>query len=243
MPRIFGKNIKTWKLILWIFLVAVLVGVGFFVYQIFIYYQAIRTGELIPLLDQKIASSFSAAVANAHVTPADLERLASSETASLGKKSAKLTIVEFIDFDCPYCKASFMSVRSTVQKYPDQVRLVIRDFPIEELHPRAIAAALAARCAAAQNRFWPYHDLLFANQDKHEDANLLQYAQDAGLDAAKFNVCYEGKRFATDIQKDLADGLQAGIQGTPTFFFNGIRVQGGLTAEMLDYLIKHFLKL
>ncbi|HEU0050907.1 MAG TPA: thioredoxin domain-containing protein [Patescibacteria group bacterium] len=225
-------------------LIAMLFGIALFVRQIFIYYQAIRSGKTTPFLEQRIQSSFSKLVANANVSDADLARLASTTgNPSLGHKGAPLTIVEFIDFGCPFSQLSAMPMRQIMQKFSKQVYFVVRDFPLDDLHPNATNLALAARCAGAQGKFWSYHDLLFAHQDKQTDADLENFATQTGLDLAAFRSCYQSRTYERQVQQDLADGLQVGVQGTPTFFFNGVRVQGGLDFEMLQFLVNHFLSL
>jgi len=220
----------------------VLIGIGAFLRQVWVYYDAIKSGKTNPILERRMESSWSKLVSNNQVSPADLARLTAAETASLGTKGAKLTIVEFIDFGCPYCQASFAPVREMVQKYKDQVYFVVRDFPIEEIHPRAFPAALAARCAAVQGKFWPYHDKLFIHQEKHEDEDLQRYADEVGLNGPGFRACYRARVHASAIQQDVQDALRVGVQGTPTFFFNGVRIQGKLDAPTLEYLILRFLK-
>lgn len=179
---------------------------------------------------------------NSNILMEDLVRLASVYTGTLGKPGAKLTIVEFLDFDCPYSRNSFSPVREMITKYQDQIYFVVRDFPIEELYPRAVPAALAAHCAAAQGKFWPYHDKLFIHQDQHQDEDLMRYAREVGLEEASFQRCYENRMFASAIQQDVRDGLQSGVAGTPTFFFNGVKIQGALDADTLESLIKRFLQ-
>jgi len=243
--RLGGKTltVRFGRIFLCLFLLLIVWGVGSFFFRTYEYYRAIRSGVSNPLLEQKLDSSFSHAVANSNVTAADLAQLAASPTATLGTKGAPLTIVEFLDFDCPFCQASFGPVHEMVQKYHDKVYLIIRNFPLTDIHPRALAAALAARCAAEQGKFWPYHDQLYINQDHHEDTDLAQYARNVGLDGTRFDQCYQSQKYQPQIQRDVQDGLQAGIQGTPTFFFNGIKIQGGLTSDTLEFLIKKFLKL
>ncbi len=237
-------RLSFWKILLFLFLALILFLIGAFIRQTWIYYDAIRTGKTNPMLEQELQASFSQAVANTRVTAEDLARLTTSSAGTLGKKTgASLTIVEFVDFGCPFSQYSATPVRKVMQKYKDQVSFYIRDFPIDDLHPNATQAALAARCAARQNRYWLYHDKLFANQGKFTQADLETYAQDVGLDTASFRTCLLNKTQAQSVQQDQADGLQAGVGATPTFFFNGIKVQGGLDEAALEYLIQRFLKL
>jgi len=220
-----------------------LIGLTVFVVQVIQSYGHIRRGEADPFLEKKLQSSFSKLIANQKVTQQDMARLRSPDAATFGNPNAKLTIVEFLDFDCPFCEASFAPLREMMGKYANQVYFVVRDFPIEELHPRAIAAALAAHCAQAQGKFWPYHDQLFFHQDQHEDADLMRYVKMVGLDETAFRTCYVNQTYKDKIQQSLGDGLQVGVQATPTFFFNDVKIQGALTREQLEFLIQRFLKM
>lgn len=224
------------------FLFLILVGVGAFVRQTYIYYRAIKSGQVNPLLDRQMESSWTRLQANTHVTSADLARLVPEGAPTLGSPNGGVTMVEFIDFDCPFSRESFGPVREIMQKYQDKVRLVIRDFPLEELHPNAMRNAQAARCANAQGKYWAYHDKLFGNPDQHEETDLKRFAREVGMDGNAFDTCLASMRDTVSIQQDLADGLQAGVEGTPTFFFNGLRVQGGLDAATLEFLIQKSLE-
>lgn len=236
-------RISGWRYLEWIAISLLALFIGWFGYTLIQYYRAIRSGASNPLLDQRLEASVSSALANQHVTPEDLLRLQPTSAPAMGNPAAKLVIVEFVDFGCPYCYESFPAVREIIQRYQDRVYFMARDFPVDELHPRATAAALAARCAQEQGFYWPYHDKLFSNQDHQEDLDLQRYAQEVGMSVPSFDQCYKEKRYQDRIQSEVADGLRAGVEGTPTFFFNGIRIQGALDANTLEFLIKKFLEL
>lgn len=140
---------------------------------------------------------------------------------SLGDPKAPLTMVEFSDYQCPFCRRFATTVFPLLKKdYVDtgKLRYVFRDFPIASLHPLAKAAAVAAHCAGEQNKYWEMHDVLFRNNQKLTPADLKKYANGIGLDDAKFSECSAGKRFDAQIAADLRDGQQVGVRGTPTFF-------------------------
>ena len=239
-PRIRLTPFKVFGYTLFLLVFLVL---GFFAYKTFNYYSAIRRGDSNPLIDTYVGLSLTNALANTKVTAGDLARLAPATAPTFGPASSTVTIVEFLDFGCPFSEASYGPLREMEQKYQDRIRVVYRDFPITELHPRAFAASLAARCAHEQGKYLAYHDRLFANQEQLEDTDLLRYARAVGLNEDQFQGCYQSQKYASVIQADIQDGLQAGVQGTPTFFFNGIKVPGTLNNKLLELLIQRFLKL
>jgi protein-disulfide isomerase len=159
-----------------------------------------------------------------------------------GPENAPVTIVEFSDFQCPYCKkAADELVPQILAQYGDKVRFVYRDFPLTQLHPRALPAALAADCANAQGKFWQYHDLLFANQSALDDASLEAYAAQLGLDQATFDECYTSREYFDEVAADFQDGVDYGVSGTPTFFVNGHRLVGAQPFAAVQQVIEQVL--
>jgi protein-disulfide isomerase len=151
--------------------------------------------------------------------------IASADHPSKGAASAPVTIVEFGDFQCPFCRAAENSLEEVRQKYGDQIRLVYMDFPLS-FHSHAMDAARAGRCAADQDKFWPLHDALFLDQKKLEPNDLKQTAAKLGLDSNKFNSCLASDKHDASIRKDIAEGNKLGVTGTPTFFINGRELMG-----------------
>ena len=149
---------------------------------------------------------------------------------SRGPADAKVTIVEFSDFQCPYCGAAFSTVEQLMQQYAGKVKLVFRQFPLP-MHPQAAKAAEASLCAADQGKFWEYHDLLFKNQKKLEVADLKAHAASAGLDTAKFAQCLDSGAKKKQVDQDMEAGQAAGVNGTPAFFINGVFVNGAVPIE------------
>ena len=147
--------------------------------------------------------------------------------------SARVDLVEFGDFECPFCRAAAPHVRRAVQAAGDRVRFTFRHFPITERHPHAVRAAQAAEAAAAQGRFWELHDLLFANQGALEDADLRRYAAEAGLDAERFASDLDSPAVAARVRTDAEAGAAAGVTGTPAFFLDGERYTGFHDEEAL----------
>lgn len=163
----------------------------------------------------------------------------------LGDKDAKVTIIEFSDFECPYCSRVAPMVHDVVEANKGKVRVVFRDYPLT-FHKQARPAAHAANCANAQGKFWGFHDQLFKNQQAEgalEDKALKTYARLAGLDGAKFDECLaDTARYTAEVDKDMKDGEKAGVEGTPTFFINGRLFTGAPTAEGFQSAIDAALK-
>jgi len=153
-----------------------------------------------------------------------------------GGAKAPVTIVEFSDYQCPFCQRAESVVDQVMQAYGNKVRLVFRDFPLP-IHPQARPAAEAASCANAQGKFWEYHAKLFANQSALGDDKLKEYAQDVGLDPAKFEECLTRKPFRAAIDKDMSEAAKLGINGTPAFFINGRLLSGAQPFEKFKEVI------
>jgi protein-disulfide isomerase len=142
-----------------------------------------------------------------------------------GDKNAKVLIVEYSDFECPYCKRANPTVEQVSTTYGKDVALVFRHFPLS-FHANAKPAAIASECAAAQGKFWEYHDILFEKSPALTADNLVQYATDLKLDVDKFKTCIKDPKTATIVDGDFAQGQSEGVQGTPAFFINGKEVSG-----------------
>jgi protein-disulfide isomerase len=159
----------------------------------------------------------------------------SAETVTvLGNPQAPVTMVEFSDFECPFCRRYVQQTQPQIfEKYVDsgQVRYMFKDFPLSSIHPQAQKAAEAAECAGAQGQYWAMHDRLFEGQDEWNLANdpiaaFEGYAAELGLEAGQFSACLASGQFAAEVQADAAEGTAAGVEGTPTFFINGQKVIG-----------------
>ncbi len=153
-----------------------------------------------------------------------------------GPANAPVTIVEFSDFQCPYCQSASPTVAKVLQTYGDRIRFVYRHYPLPN-HPAARPAAEASLCAAEQDQFWPYHDRLFANPSKLESADLKQHAADLKLDTATFNACFDSGKHAKAVEIDMAAGNAIGVSGTPAFFINGRALSGAQPFEAFKQLI------
>lgn len=156
-----------------------------------------------------------------------------------GPKNASVTIVEFGDFLCPYCAAAEPVLREFLAAHPRDVRLVWKDFPIKGKHPLAEEAALAARCAEEQKKFWEYHDLLLTNQDSATPQMLVRLAQELNLDLSRFENCTREKTGLPRVEHGIEEGTSLGIDGVPYFFVNGERFSGAPTRPVLEEMLKN----
>jgi len=158
-----------------------------------------------------------------------------------GPEAAPVTILEWSDFQCPFCQQAQDTMARLLGEFPDSVRLVFKDFPLRS-HEGALPAALAARCAGAQGRFWEYHDLLFVAQPAFAREELLGYARRLGLDVPRFTECLDAARFRDAVAADQREGRAAGVRATPTFFVNGEKIEGALPIEDFRDAIRRALR-
>ena len=156
--------------------------------------------------------------------------IATDGEPAMGTDSAPVTIVEFSDFQCPYCRQVQPTLKRLMAEYEGKVKLVFRDFPLRTIHPQAQKAAEAAQCAAEQHKFWPYHDKLFTVTSLHLD-DLKKYAQEIELHVEQFTACLDSDKYASGIEADMQAGQKAGVNATPTFFVNGFPLSGAASYE------------
>lgn len=175
------------------------------------------------------------------VVPNPSAPLVRPENPTLGPVDAKVTIVEFADFQCPFCHDSYPVIRSLMVRYGDRVRFVYRHFPVSSIHEYAQSAAEASVCAAAQGKFWPYHDRLFQNQSQLDATNLERYAAQVGLDFDLFRTCLVAPTTRQIVAQDLADGQALGVAGTPTWFINGEKIEGSIPEDLFAGVIDKLL--
>jgi protein-disulfide isomerase len=149
-----------------------------------------------------------------------------------GTDDAPVTLVEYGDYECPYCGMAYPVVKRARQALGDELRFVFRNFPLAEAHPHARLAAEAAEAAGAQEKFWEMHDTLFEHQDALETEDLASYAEAVGLDLARFARELEDGTYAKRVRDDFRSGVKSGVNGTPTFFINGVRYDGSWANEM-----------
>ncbi len=165
----------------------------------------------------------------ANVPPSIRADVSADDDPVKGNANAPVTIIEFSDFECPFCARFYTDTLPQIEERyikTGKVKLVYRDFPLENIHIEARPAAQAAECADEQGKFWEFHDKLFENQASLNAANYKKWAAELGLDTAKFNECVDTEKYAGEVSKDLADGSSAGVRGTPAFFVNGRFING-----------------
>lgn len=165
--------------------------------------------------------------------PPRLATSVSDRDHSVGPASASVTLVQYGDYECPYCGAAYPVVKAVQDRLGDRLRFVFRNFPLNSIHPHARRAAEAAEAAAAQGRFWEMHDSLYEHQDALEDEDLAGYAASLGLDVARFERDLESHAYADRVQEDFMSGVRSGVNGTPTFFVEGVRYEQSWDEETL----------
>jgi protein-disulfide isomerase len=150
-----------------------------------------------------------------------------------GRKDAPLTLLEYGDYECPYCGAAYPIIKRIQQEIGDNLRFVFRNFPITSAHPDALAAALAAEAAALQGRFWEMHDLLFEHQDSLDAESLMSYASSLDLDLIQFKSDIKRPDVEERVTTDQYGGMRSGVRGTPGLFINGFRYDGDWSYDVL----------
>jgi protein-disulfide isomerase len=158
---------------------------------------------------------------SATLTPA-----VSEDDHAEGSANAPVTLVEYGDYQCPACGAAYPLVKELQKAFPKELRFVFRNFPLTQLHPYALAAAETAEAAALQGKFWEMHDLLFERQESLEPGILAGWAREVGLDLEEFRSALQEGEIEKRIKKDRSGGIRSGVNGTPTFFINGVRYDG-----------------
>lgn len=172
------------------------------------------------------------------VGPLDrVKTMATSDDPSFGPSNAQVVIVEFSDFQCPFCAQAYPVIKELLKDYGDRIHFVYRDFPVPSLHPQALLGALAGECAHEQGKFWPMHDKIFENQQDLNENNLKTWAIQLGLDGVQFSSCLDSQKYLPEVQEDLNDGVDAGVRATPTFFINGQKIEGALPLSVFEQII------
>ncbi|MFH1256351.1 MAG: thioredoxin domain-containing protein [Candidatus Diapherotrites archaeon] len=170
----------------------------------------------------------------------DMQRLLEGAAHVKGPADAKVTIVEFSDFQCPVCKTAHETVNRVLSEYSGKIRFVYRHFPLGSIHPFASSAAEASECAAEQGKFWEMYDKLFLEQPSWTSIGaekFKEFARELNLDVAQFDSCVGSRKYSLKVQEDFALGVSVNMQGTPTFFINGVKYQGVLSLSQFKKII------
>jgi protein-disulfide isomerase len=166
-------------------------------------------------------------------TASQLTHPVSHEDHISGAASAPITLVEYGDYQCPYCGQAYPIVKALQKRLGKRLRFVFRNFPLANAHPNAQPAAEAAEAAGAQGKFWEMHDSLYENQTALEDQDLIRYAGELGLDVARFTRELGEHHYAARVREDFRTGVRSGVNGTPSFFINGVRHDGSYDLDSL----------
>ncbi len=225
------KWYKRWWAILLFSILALFLATGIaFGLMVRDYIKKIKSGEIV--------------VQNAAGSDAQAEQVRkfveSSDDPYLGAEDPKITIVEFFDFKCPRCKEAHTTVRALASLYKDDVKIILRDFPVIE--DDSMTLAMAGACAHEQGKFWPLHDRLFEEQDNITAETLSSIAQETGMDVNKFLQCISIKKYEGEVLSDLHDAITLEAGGTPTWFINGYKVEGVIPLETFKQMIDAMLK-
>jgi protein-disulfide isomerase len=205
--------------------------------QIAAYLQNQQAGELTRAFLASLEDKYEV---QRHIEPLRVD-VKAGDSARMGPKDAPITIIEFSDFQCPYCTSAAATVKEVREAYGDKVSIVYRHFPLP-MHPQAGKAAEAAECAGDQGEFWAYHDMLFADQKAWSQDDLTGYAKELGLKMKPFEACLASGEKAAVVANDMEEGRAVGMSGTPGFYVNGMVLSGaqpfGAFAELIDAELK-----
>ncbi len=154
-----------------------------------------------------------------------------------GNAHAAIQLVEYGDYECPYCGRAYSIIKHIQKKMGNGLQFVFRNFPLTEIHPHATNAAIATEAAAEQNKFWEMHDIIYEHQSRMEDEDLITYAKQIGLDVKQFEADFEKETIRQKVEADFESGVRSGVNGTPSFFINGEKYEGSWDENsLLEYL-------
>lgn len=154
-----------------------------------------------------------------------------------GNPEARIELVEYGDYQCPYCGEAYQEIKKVQKHLGKDLKFVFRNFPLTDAHQYALGAAIAAEIAGDMGKFWEMHDTLYENQEALEDADIIEYAQQLGLDIDKFESHFSDSKYENKIEDQMEGGLRSGVNGTPSFFVNGQKYEGDYTAQsIIEYI-------
>ena len=228
----------------WVIFAVVVVITVIVAYRVFGYVRRIRSGELVDLPQFQAEQTVAKAPLAGTRALADTQELITPDSAAYGADAAtaKLTIVEFGDFGCPYSQQVAAPLRTLMEAHQDQVRLIYRHYPIVSLHPDSEQAAEASECAGEQGQFWAMYDKLYQNQHAQKFNDLMRYAQELNLNGKQFQDCLTSGKYRDRIDRDLREAEVLGLSGTPSFYFNDQLVAGAIPTDVLNNLVDRLLE-
>ena len=154
-----------------------------------------------------------------------------------GNKNARIELVEYGDYQCPHCGHAYPIIKGIQKKMGDKLKFVYRNFPLAEIHPDAVNAAMASEAAGLQNKFWEMHDHIFEHQNRLNESSLIKYAEQLDLDIEQFNIDRKSEALIQKVESDFESGVRSGVNGTPSFFINGEKYNESWEEDQfLDYL-------
>lgn len=221
------------KMLITLSLVLILGGMTLFAGKIFGYYQDFRSGELVPREKYQATEATAARLAALAKKSEGSGALATADDPAFGPEDASMTIVAFTDFGCPYSQEESYVLEAIVKNIGDNVRVIMRDFPLTDLHPGADKAAMAAECASEQGKYEDMYKLLNKHAGEFTEEQLTAYAQSAGLQERAYEACMSSGFYEKEIAEDIADGITAGVTSTPTLFVNGVKIEGAVPYGIL----------
>lgn len=250
-----GQTLKKWYkspggVIFLIILGLILTGAALFMGMVGYYLWQVKFGD-VQKLDQQFIDEGKTQMSlfkgnntqegNKLTIISDFQKYLKNYNPVFGAVDAKVTVVMFIDFECPFCREEAPIIKNVMNKYQGVVKFVFRNFPLENIHPNAYRAALAGACANEQDKFWQYHDLLFVLKNLDE-AGLIADAASLGLDKDKFADCLTSEKYQSQIDQDLIVDSNLGLKGTPTFLVNGELLEGVVSEVDWDKIILKYLQ-
>ena len=173
--------------------------------------------------------------------PVQRIKVEAGDNPAIGPENAKVTVIEFTDYQCPFCGKARPTVQQMIDTYKDNLRYVLRDFPLS-FHQDSFAAHVASHCAGEQGKYWEYNKILFNSQTALKPDKLKEYAKQVGLDTKKFDECLDSNKYAGKIQQNMEEASKAGVSGTPSFFINGIMISGAQPFSKFKEIIDEELK-
>ena len=206
---------------------------------------AIKNGELQMVYPKPMEPVYEVAINDddfVRYGPKSTDTKPKKGTPCASNKGCPITIVEYSEYECPFCAKAMTSIKEVLKNYEGQVQWAVRDFPLD-FHARAVPAAVAAKCAGFQNKFWEMYELLFQNTRKLQDVDLEKYGSDIGLDRKKYQNCLKNSKKAKDlVAANKSGAFKLGVNGTPAFFINGRKLSGALPYEEFRRVIDEELK-